>query len=396
MKRLILFLITSIVIGHSYAQQYGWVVLNADSIPGTPDFSDVFFVNDDTGWIASGSHAEIYHTTDGGQSFEVQTTQYNCLAIWMLNAIEGYAGGTNGRVYRTIDGGDNWIAHGSMGITLVDISFPPNGEKGYACGLNGAICSIDSSGVSAMNSYVNGNLYSISFPIDSTEGWVCGGTIINHFKNSMWNLDQTNPSGNYNAIYMLDSLAGWAAGDKIIHTINGKNWSTQTNPDTLNGGRGMNGVFFLNANEGWIVGELGLIFKTSNGGSTWNIEGTGLTNAFLRGVHFTSSTNGYVVGNNKTLLKYTQISGVEEHAAVSEITIYPNPVKGELFINLPTDHTKIESVNIMDLTGRLVKSESYKTFPQRVRINLNEVESGIYFCAVLVNGKQITKKIIVY
>ena len=74
----------------------------------------------------------------------------------MLDENEGYAGGASGFIYRTTDGGTNWNFHGTIGATLTDISFPPSGETGYACGLNGAISSITSTAVTPMNSGVNG------------------------------------------------------------------------------------------------------------------------------------------------------------------------------------------------------------------------------------------------
>ena len=91
---------------------------------GLPTCLNVFFVSDNEGWITSSNYPEIYHTTDGGETFEIQSTQYDCNAIYMLNENEGYAGGENGRVYHTTNGGENWIAIGSIGTTLLDISFP--------------------------------------------------------------------------------------------------------------------------------------------------------------------------------------------------------------------------------------------------------------------------------
>ena len=233
MKKLILFSILTFTLSAiAFSQQYGWTDISAN-IPGNPSLTDVFFVSDSEGWITSSSHAEIYHTTDGGETFEIQTTQYTCNAIHMLNENVGYAGGASGFIYKTTDGGEHWNFYGTMTTTLADISFPHMGDTGYCCGINGNIWSITSTGVTKMTSNINGNLSSISFPISSEEGWVCGGDVIRHYKNSLWNGDQDMPSGGYNAIYMVDSLDGWVVGDGgiIAHTEDGHNWFEQTNPD---------------------------------------------------------------------------------------------------------------------------------------------------------------------
>lgn len=317
MKKLLIVMAALLFSGSQlFAQQYGWVDLTGN-LPHAgedpPDLSDVHFVSDNEGWCSCSSHAEIYHTTDGGQTFEVQTTTYYTEAIQMLDANEGYTGGKAGVVYHTIDGGQNWPAIGSIGDTLTDFSFPPTGGTGYACGLNGHISSITPSGVTLMTSGVPDSLNSISFPVNSDEGWVCGGSIIRHYTGGAWTGDQDYPSGGYNgynAIYFVNNQEGWAAGDGgvIIHTTDGYNWTSQTNPSTAS----LADLFFLNNQEGWAVGSHGAIIHTTDGGTTWNIEGAGLTSAVLRGVHFTSPTNGYAVGNGGILLKYTEIAGMDD------------------------------------------------------------------------------------
>jgi len=255
MKKIFLLYVLAIVVFQTAeAQEYSWKDISAN-LPGTPDLSNVYFVSDNEGWITSSSQPEIYHTTDGGQTFEVQTTEFYTEAIHMLNENEGYAGRGSGHVYRTTDGGKNWIAIGSMGTTLTDITFPPTGGRGYACGLNGNIYSVESKGVKRMTSGVHSTQNSISFPINSEEGWVCGGSIIRHFFNDVWNGDKDYPSGGYNGIYMVDTLNGWAVGDKgiIIHTEDGHNLYKQTNPDP--DGHTFFDVYFLNNKEGWAVGS---------------------------------------------------------------------------------------------------------------------------------------------
>ena len=382
------------------AQQYGWYVIDPVSIPGTPDFSDVFFTDDNTGWITSGSINNIFKTVDGGETFEVQTTQLTTSAIHMLNENEGYSGGASGFVYRTTNGGTNWNFHGTIGATLTDISFPPSGGTGYACGFNGAISSITSTIVTPMNSGVNGNLSSIIFPINSSEGWVCGGSIIRHFIAGAWTGDQDYPSGGYNAIYMVDALYGWAVGDNgiIIHTTDGQNWFAQTNPDN----NSLFDVFFLNENEGWAVGAQGIVIHTTNGGTTWAVVGAGLTSNFLTGVHFTSSTNGYVSGNNKTLLKYTQSIGItpipgtlpEDYALMQN---YPNPFNPTTNIRLEVKKSERIVLKVYDLLGKEIATlvnQKLNPGSYELTFDAGNIPSGVYFYRLEAGDYMETRKML--
>jgi photosystem II stability/assembly factor-like uncharacterized protein len=404
MKKLfaIIFL-TAISLGAS-SQQYGWKDISAN-LPGTPNLTDVFFVSDDEGWITSSSIAEIYHTTDGGQTFEVQTTLYTCNAIHMLNANVGYAGGASGFIYKTTDGGEHWDFHGTMSTTLADISFPPAGDTGYCCGLNGNIWMIHSTGVTKMNSGVPDTQTGISFPVNSSEGWVCGGSIIRHFINGTWTAaDQDYPSGGYNAIYMVDSLNGWVVGDGgiIALTTDGKNWFEQTNPDPQN--HTLIKVYFLNTNQGWAINSGGRILHTINGGTTWTIEADGLTTNTLLGIHFTSPTNGYAVGIGKTLLKYTEISGIGDNIQNLEFEVYPNPCRDKISIRHSAPGTNVipsgvegqnSKLKIVDLYGRVVYE--YKNSGVReseIIVDVSHLPSGLYLVKLQTEDGVGVRKII--
>ncbi|MDP8204434.1 MAG: YCF48-related protein [Candidatus Tenebribacter mawsonii] len=401
MKKSILILLTVFSVASAvHGQNYGWTDISAN-IPQTgqdpPRMPDVYFVSDNEGWITCVNYAEIYHTTDGGETFEVQTTQYHCNAIHMLNENEGYAGGSSGFIYKTIDGGDNWDFYGTTASTLTDISFPPMGDTGYCCGINGNIHSIDSSGVTKMTSGVPDSFAAISFPINSQEGWVCGGSILRHFINGNWTAaDQDYPSGGYNAIYMVNSINGWIVGDGgiIAHTEDGKNWFEQTNPDSQT--RTLFDVFFLNANEGFAVGSGGIILHTTDGGINWTIEGAGLTTESLAGVHFTSPTNGYVVGTGKTLLKYAELSGTSNVIVETlQFEIFPNPAKNKIQIQCSEFKTENGIIELLSLEGKKILEKEIESGIENIELDLNNLKSGMYLCKISTDKKSSTKKLII-
>ncbi len=285
---------------------HGWVDLSDQVIQLMADFSDIDCTSDDECWITANLINEIYHTRDGGDTWEIQTTQYPNNAIAMRSATEGYAGGKAGLIYRTLDGGAHWNAIGSAGDTVTDIDCPPTGPTCYASRLNGGIYSITGKTVSRMTSGVYGSLDSLSFPVDSSEGWVVGSSVLRHFTGGAWTGDQDYPSGGYNAVDFVDNFNGWAVGDGgvISHTTDGQNWTEQTNPL----GKTLGGVFFRDLDEGWAVGIGGALLHTRDGGASWHGEAQGMIgNSLLRSIRFTSASNGYAVGNGGTLFKYTAL-----------------------------------------------------------------------------------------
>jgi hypothetical protein len=163
-------------------------------------------------------------------------------------------------------------------------------------------------------------------------------------------------------------------------------WTVQRIPGS---GSSLFDVFFLNANEGWAVGANGTILHTINGGTTWTLEANGLTTAFLTGVHFTSSTNGYIVGQGKALLKYTQLTGINQTEQTSAINIYPNPTNGIIKLDIPGNQ-QVESVVISDMTRKVVQKNNLFTN----EIHLQSLPDGFYSVQIVTDKQQYFGKII--
>ncbi len=376
----------------SFSQQYGWTDISAN-IPTEADLSDVFFVSDDEGWISVSSDAIILHTTDGGETFEVQTTQYPTEAIYMIDENEGYSGGANGRVYRTTDGGENWIAIGSIGVTLTDIDFATS-TQGYCCGDNGQVHSITPQGVTNLNSGLASDLAGVCSP-SINNVWICGGNNIVHFDGANW-VFQTGPVGSYNAISFIDDNEGWVGGNSGIlgHTDDaGNNWENQApaNPSD----ESLFDIIFLNAELGWAVGANGAIIKTSNGGDNWGIVGSGLTTSLLRGVHFTSPNNGYVVGNEETLMKYGEITNSVEEIETIQFEIFPNPAKNKIEIRCSEFKTESGIIEILSLDGKKILEKENESGNKNIELDLKNLKNGMYLCKISTDKKSSTKKLII-
>lgn len=254
------------------------------------------------------------------------------LLLAMRSLTEGYAGGQDGDIYRTTDGGASWQSLGFTGNPVRGLSCPPSGAACYSVGDHGSTTIITGTVLTANNTGLASNLYSVHFPITSDEGWLCGGPIIRHFTGGAWQADQTYPTKYYAAIGFADSLHGWAIGDggEIIRTITGgisdgnpwTGWQSSPNPAQ---GATLSGVTVISANEAWAVGNSGTVLHTTNSGQTWALETSGMTTSLLTAVHAEDSHTVYVVGNNGTLLKYSDATVILDHWIYLPIVVKSRP-----------------------------------------------------------------------
>lgn len=87
-------------------------------------------------------------------------------------------------------------------------------------------------------------------------------------------------------------------------------------------------------------------------------------------------------------------SGIENISSINknEISLYPNPVNDEINISISKNNpSKISSIKIMDLTGKLVKEEISITN----KIDISALTKGIYFLNILFDDQTLVAKKII-
>ncbi|MHB0878518.1 MAG: WD40/YVTN/BNR-like repeat-containing protein [Anaerolineae bacterium] len=293
------------------APAYAWTDISShlSSPRGVPNLSDVQFIGEE-GWVTTSSWAEVYHTTNGGATYEVLPSDLPLTSICMLSNLEGYAGVNgdyqqDGQVHSTGDGGDTWSAvAGNAGGKVTAVSYPPSSSVGYVCGAAGKFARVSAAAVMPIVTGTAVGLKALSFPVSTDEGWVLGETVILHYLDGSWLSDQVLAPGFYNSVHFVDNLNGWAVGSDgvIAHTTDGKHWTAQNNPDP--GQHDLNDVHFVNVDEGWAVGYGGIVLHTTDGGATWQVEAAGLTGKMLTAVFAVDSHTVYAVGYSGAVLKY--------------------------------------------------------------------------------------------
>lgn len=322
-----------------YIRAYGWTDISSALFAVEGSFgaglSDMYFINDDEGWITSSR--DIYHTVDGGLTFEKQTLPLEgdySSAIFMFDENEGYAGSPGGIIYHTIDGGNEWTIFGFTGKWVLDVSFPPNSTTGFCSGADGSFWEISPDGVEQIVTGSNLDLR-ISTP-------AVGHTFIGASPHRLWHYDGNEivdcctTGGGSGGIHFHSDTLGWVS--KSYGGIDGSGGIGTYNCIELQQSNVTIQYHFYdvhspNGKDVWLVGPPGAIWYSPNGNdffidppifennTIWYQQAAGLTNAFLADVFFTSPTNGFSSGSNGILLKYSELESAPMGADIIGFSI---------------------------------------------------------------------------
>ena len=90
--------------------------------------------------------------------------------------------------------------------------------------------------------------------------------------------------------------------------------------------------------------------------------------------------------------------GVEELANGDKVNVYPNPNNGEFNVNVVTQDNREVSMEVVDVQGRIVMSQSYGSVNGTAvnNVSLGSVANGIYFVKVYVEGEVSIHRITVH
>ncbi len=407
MKKLLLLATFSFFLStFSFSQDYGWVDLS-QNIPNQNAtlLTDIHFIDENEGWVSTSSLAEIYHTTDGGQTFETQTVQMPAYQIHMLDKNRGYAGGSSGTVFYTNNGGENWrLLNEFFPPTVRGLTFPAKSDTGFICGDSGWVGKIDSTHIFDMQKLVNSHLYDVSF-LTKNDGDVAGGSIIRHYNGEEWLAEKQYAYGYYSTVFLLDSLNGWVAGDGgiILHTSNGINYFPQR---AYGDGITLHELFAYNASLVWAVGAHHILSST-NAGTDWHVDSTSIrSKATLTCVQFTNEKLGYVCGGRQiegslyyepAFYKYTQLAPTTQHTIYQdeEIKLYPNPATRQFKIQSLKFKVQSATVAVFTITGKKCLSKYVPAGSSEVEVDISSLNSGVYFCKIQFEDGCVTEKVVV-
>jgi photosystem II stability/assembly factor-like uncharacterized protein len=236
-------------------------------------------------------------------------------------------------------------------------------------------------------------LSGVHFPAPDT-GWAVGnqGFILRTLNGGTNWIPQTSGTTQLlRSVYFITTTTGVAVGGggTIKRTTDGGQTWISIPSGTANT---LFSVTFIDDLNGCIVGDNGFILRTVNGGQSWSQQ-PGVNSTTLLFVNFTSGNAGYAVGFNGTLIKTTLTTGSPE-ITDQMLHIYPNPVKGNLYLKFPSSARETVGINIYNSIGNRIQSIKLNSLFSEP-IDVANLTPGVYFIEINSKGFNIKEKFVV-
>lgn len=268
----------------------------AAAVPHRPHGVKIFdsiygvdLVDHDEGWVV-GAFGTIYHTRDGGRTWEAQHsgTKRNLFSVAFADRRHGWIVGAQATVLHTADGGKTWKVQKTpvppekhlFKVVAIDA------QHAWAVGDWGAIAMTADGGRHWEDRSLSRDviLYCVSFP-DARHGWIAGefGTVLaTSDGGKTWAKQATGTDKTLFGLFFADARRGWAVGidGLVLHTTDGgATWELQRGSRRL---ESIEQLGFLEALKnpglyevevrgryGVIVGDVGTVLTSRDGGRTW-------------------------------------------------------------------------------------------------------------------------------
>ncbi|PIQ63740.1 MAG: hypothetical protein COV99_01540 [Bacteroidetes bacterium CG12_big_fil_rev_8_21_14_0_65_60_17] len=379
-------------------------------------FDDIDFADRTHGWMVHRANGEIWHSADGGLSWQIQLdepgTSFRSIAF--ANDQVGWAGTlTNGRtlwetrdggttwlnitdsiqgvdpagicgmvavsdnvvygvgaffgapvVVRTKDGGQNWDSKfvNDVTDTLVDVYFFDD-MTGIATGGTSTVSSLDGD-VTVIRTEDGGETWERVY--EGTRGPGIQGEW-------GWKITFPTPDAGYISVETISNFNGLPA--KILKTTDGgRTWS----PIEVDGSvsrAGLQGIGFVTADVGWAGGR-GVTSLTTDGGNTWQqlehfstLTGTGQLDGNINRFLVVDDTTAFAIGQ-----RVYQLNGLDALITdvIAENTLpdafeigegYPNPFTDRVTLPFTLSRAQPVGFQVIDVLGRVLRIEPTTVLP---------------------------------
>ncbi len=393
----------------------------------TENLYDVCCVDTNTVFVC-GHNGVILKTEDGGETWRELYRQEGreLCKIAFANQNVGYAGGNdggnNGVLMRTTDGGETWEdVNNTLLFQVCNMGLEPiSTDTVFAYQRNHLYKSIDAgenfsvydfgenqtiSGIYIKNNTEYVVLYSsqqVSVIKSDDEGttWTeisyCQG-IESFYDNSYYIM----PNNHVIPYFIDECTVKIFAHKKIIQTTDcfaNTEMIMISNSDIMCSNIGPFDMVFSSENYGCYIANLKLDKDnkgstaeyndswaeiTNNGGITWfHISGLPSHGLYYYSVAASPDTSFYVTSEIGRIYKYgvnMPIQDINEQKTDTDIVnVFPNPTHDRITI----EGKEIKRVEIFDLVGREIMSQTYNTSNDKIEMDLSDVQEGLYIIKV--------------
>ncbi|MBS1684283.1 MAG: T9SS type A sorting domain-containing protein [Bacteroidetes bacterium] len=307
---------------HIYVSFDGGSTFVSNGTSGGHILNDVFFINDNRGWVVQ-DDGQLQITVNGGSTWNDVSVSgagnaTDFQAVSFASSTIGSIGSKNGRIYYTTDGGSTWTQATTPNQLTADYTISSVKYLNTTVALASATSTTHQDGLI----------------VRSTDG---GAT---------WTTVQANTSEYITDMDFQDATTGYAVG-----------------------------ILFAPRNSSGPE----LIYKTTDGGQTWTqLNSTGTGGCDFYGISFLNG-EGYISGMSCVYKTNgspaTGVIAIEAPAA----RLYPNPATGVLHIS---SDFSCETVHyeVSDLSGRMLLADI--SAKADFDINVAPLSAGMYMMSV--------------
>ena len=401
--------------------------------------TDITFLDSLTGFAVTNSNSllqeYILRTTNGGDNWYINYTfttpnsNYSFLRVFIVDSNIVYAFSWT-EMFKTTNRGDNW---NKIDYDLGCEDFTVINEDTIlavsSSGFSGGVYRSTNGGINWQYIWTNGTSGNPDkiYMYDKNIGFTCNVASISNLKkttNGGFNWFDINPADDFLDIKFVDTLTGWKGTNSIRKTIDGGiTWFLQTKPNVSS--FIVRSISIINKDSVWLGGDAlkifgntyyGALCKTTNGGTNWGyqIPNMAVDSGMYEKVDFIDKNNGWAyinstpgfndgvhtkVGGNDTTV-YTSINNTSiEITDYQLFQNYPNPFNSRTVIRCQVKANSNVSMKVYDVQGHEVQTLVHEKLNPGVYeyiFNGNNLSSGIYFYSMIIDGKVLDTKRMMY